>query len=62
MKDAGPLVYMGDQFKDIKDSEKEKFREEIDVIERWIMDIRQALDGNAVGANLIVFEGGQVHE
>ena len=61
LKDAGPLVYMGDQFKDIKSTEKDKFREELDVIERWIIDMRQALDGNSVGANLIIIEGGQIN-
>jgi hypothetical protein len=58
MKEVGPLVYMGDQFKDVKASEKDKYREEIDIIERWISDIRQALEGNSVGANLIILEGG----
>ena len=58
LKDVGPLIYMGEQFKDVKETEKERFREELDVIERWIIDFKQALEGNSIGANLIIIEGG----
>jgi ParB family chromosome partitioning protein len=58
LKNAGPLVYMGNQFKDVKESEKAKYLEEVEVIDRWVSDIRQALAGNSVGANLIIMEGG----
>ena len=54
LKEVTPLVYLGEQFAGIKGVEIDKFREEIDTVERWICDIRQALAGNSGGANLIV--------
>lgn len=58
MREVSHLVYLGEQFQQIKQSDKQKFYEEIELIERWINDLKQALEGNAGGANLIIIEGG----
>jgi ParB family chromosome partitioning protein len=59
MRDVSPLIYMGEQFLSLKQTEKDKYLEELEVIDRWISDIKQALEGNSVGANLIILEGGK---
>jgi len=62
MREVTPLVYLGEQFKDIKDRDREEFYSEIETIERWISDVKQALEGNSGGANLIIVEGGKARE
>jgi ParB-like chromosome segregation protein Spo0J len=57
MKAVSAYVYLGEQFSLLKQAERDKFLEEIQTIERWTMDIRQAIAGNSGGANLIILEG-----
>jgi hypothetical protein len=57
LRHVSPLVYLGEQFAGLKESERQDYSEEVDTIERWINDFRQAIAGNAGGANLIVIEG-----
>lgn len=57
LRHVSPLVYLGEQFLELKESERQDYLEEVDTIERWINDFKQAVAGNAGGANLIVIEG-----
>lgn len=57
LRDVTPLIYLGEQFLQLKESERSEYLEELETIERWVNDFRSAMAGNAGGANIIVIEG-----
>lgn len=58
LKEVTPLIYMGEHFSGMKANDIQKFQDELQAIERWVMDFGHALSGKAGGANHIVIEGG----
>lgn len=62
MRKVSHMVYLGEMFAETKESELQKFKQEIDLVEKWCLDMRQALEGKSGGANLIVLEGGYINE
>ncbi len=56
LKDVTPLIYLGEQFAKLNKNEKEKWLEQIETVQRWIDDVKQAIDGNVKGTNIIYLE------
>lgn len=54
-----PLIYLGEIFSEMDNKQLNVFYSDIELIERWIIDFKQALDGKNGGANLIILEGGK---
>lgn len=58
MRKVSHLIYMGESFENSKPEELKNFEEEIKLIELWCSDMKQALQGNTGGTNLIIIENG----
>ncbi|KHO63233.1 putative transcriptional regulator [Thermoanaerobacter sp. YS13] len=56
LKEVTPLVYLGDHFMKLSRTEKEKWLEQVETVQRWVDDVRQAIEGNIKGTNVIYLE------
>jgi len=56
LKEVTPLIYLGDHFMKLSRTEKEKWLEQVETVQRWADDVRQAIEGNIKGTNVIYLE------
>lgn len=59
LRKVTPLIYLGDSFSKLSSKESEKYKEQIELVELWLDDIKAALGGSKGGANMVIIQGGE---
>lgn len=56
LRKISPMLYYGEQFEKMQESERKMFYEQIEKLEIACQDIKRAIDGEKGGANLIIID------